>query len=81
MLKSSGKVRTCVDMKPLNENVIREFHPLLTIDEILAQLSGAQIFTKLDANAGFWQIPLAEESRPLTAFITPLVGTSSTLYH
>ena len=69
--KSSGKVRICVDMKPLNENVMREFHPLPAVDETLAQLSGARIFTKLDANSGFWQIPLAQESRPLTTFITP----------
>ena len=71
VLKPSGTVRICVDMKPLNENVMREFHPLPAVDETLAQLSGARIFTKLDANAGFWQIPLAKESRPLTAFITP----------
>ena len=34
-------------------------------------LSGAKIFSKLDANSGFWQIPLAEESKPLTTSITP----------
>ena len=39
--KPSGKVRICVDMKPLNENVMREFHPLPAVDEILAQLSDA----------------------------------------
>ena len=68
--KPSGKVRICVDMKPLNENVMREFHPLPAVDETLAQLSGARRFTKLDANA-VWQIPLAKESRSLTTFITP----------
>ena len=31
----------------------------------------AKIFSKLDANSGFWQIPVAKESRPLTTFITP----------
>ena len=32
---------------------------------------GATIFSKIDANSGFWQIPLTEISRPLTTFITP----------
>ena len=38
--KSSGKVRICVDMKPLNENVMREFHPLPAVDETLANFQG-----------------------------------------
>ena len=38
---------------------------------MLAQLSGARVFSKLDANSGFWQIPLAPESALLTTFITP----------
>ena len=62
--KKAGKVRICVDLKPL-------VHPLPKVDETLAQLSGARYFTKLDANSGFWQIPLAQESRLLTTFITP----------
>ena len=36
-----------------------------------AQPAGATIFTKLDANSGFWQIPLSPESHQLTTFITP----------
>ena len=38
---------------------------------MLAQLTGAKIFSKLDANSGFWQIPLSQPSRLLTTFITP----------
>ena len=69
--KESGKVRICVDMKPLNESVLREFHPLPKVDTTLAQLAGAKLFSKIDANSGFWQIPLSPESRLLTTFITP----------
>ena len=69
--KPSGQVRICVDLKRLNECVQREFHPLPHVKETLAQLTGAQVFTKLDANSGFWQIPLARKSRLLTTFITP----------
>ena len=64
--KKSGAVRICVDLKPLNESVLREVHPIPCVDESLAQLSGAVLFSKLDANSGFWQIPLTPESRLLT---------------
>ena len=69
--KQNGNLRICVDLKPLNENVFREVHPLPKVDETLAQLAGAKIFSKLDANSGFWQIPLAKESRLLTTFVIP----------
>ena len=69
--KKNGTVRVCVDLRPLNENVMRETFPLPTVDDIVGQLKGATIFSKLDANSGFWQIPLAPESRSLTTFITP----------
>ena len=70
--KKNGKVRICVDLKPLNKSVLREVHPLPKVDETLARLSGAKIFSKLDANSGFWQIPLSPSSRLLTTFITPV---------
>lgn len=69
--KKEGAIRICIDLKPLNENVLREVHPLPRVDDTLAQLSGAKVFSKLDANSGFWQIPLAKKSQLLTTFITP----------
>ena len=68
--KKSGAVRICVDIKPLNESVLREVHPIPKVD-VLGKLAGATVFSILDANSGFWQIPLAAESRLLTTFITP----------
>ena len=47
--KKDGKVQICVDLKPLNANVKCGTRPLLKVDDTLAQLSGAKIFSKLDA--------------------------------
>ena len=69
--KDSGAVRICVDLKRLNESVLREVHLMLKVDTTLALLSGAKVFSKLDANSGFWQIPLVDKSKLLTTFITP----------
>ena len=68
--KKIGSIKICVDLKPLNTNVQREVHPLPQVEDTLAQLSGATIFCKLDANSGFWQIPLDSSSRLLTTFFT-----------
>ena len=57
--KSSNAVCICVDLKHLNESVLRENFPLPTVDETLAQLAGADVFSKLDANCGFWQISIS----------------------
>ena len=58
--KKTGAIRICVDLKPLNENVQRKVHPLPFVDDTLAQLAGAKIFSTLDANSGFWQVPLEQ---------------------
>ena len=71
--KPNGKVSICVDLTQLNKAVRREVHPMKSVDENLAKLGNASVFSKLDANSGFWQLPfnLDEESKLLTTFITP----------
>ena len=69
--KKSGAICICVDFRPLNESVLREVHPLPKVEDTLAKLTGATIFSKLDANSGFWQVPLGKNSCHLTTFITP----------
>ena len=71
IVKTSGKLSICVDLTHLNESVIRERHILPAVDETLAKLEGARVFTKLDATSGFWQVPLHQDSMLLTTFITP----------
>ena len=69
--KKSGTVRICVNLKRLNQSVMREIYPLPKVDETSVQPSGATVFTHLDANSGFWQIPLSTDSQLLMTFITP----------
>lgn len=68
--KQSGDIRLCVDMRQANEAIIRERHPIPTIDEILHELNGSCIFSKLDLKWGFHQLELADESRDITTFVT-----------
>lgn len=53
VVKPNGKIRMCVDLTKLNEAVCREQHILPSVEQSLAQLNGATIFTKLDAWSGF----------------------------
>ncbi|XP_076049320.1 uncharacterized protein LOC143029995 [Oratosquilla oratoria] len=74
VVKPNGDVRICVDLTPLNKAVKREVHPMASVDENLAKLRGSKVFTKLDANSGFWQIPLDEESRTMSTILEGLEG-------
>ena len=69
--KSNKDIRLCVDLTPLNKAVRREVHPMASVDENLAKIQNNKYFSKLDANSGFWQIPLGPNSRLLTTFIIP----------
>ena len=68
--KSPGKVRVCVDMRQANKAIKRERHVKPTIKEMIGDLNGAKVFTKLDLNQGYNQLELAPESRYITTFGT-----------
>ena len=69
--KPSGDVCICVDLTKLNGNILREVHPLPSVDYTLAKFGGSKIFSKMDANSEFWQRKLSNESRLLTTSLTP----------
>lgn len=66
----NGDLRLCVDMRRVNEAILRTRHPIPTIDELLLDINGAIVFSKLDLKWGFHQIELDKESRYLTTFVT-----------
>lgn len=68
--KPDGDVRICVDMRRVNEAIIRERHPIPTIDEVLTEMNGATVFSKLDLKWGYHQIELDRDSRSITTFAT-----------
>ena len=67
---NSDEIRMCVDMRRANEAVIRERHPIPTIDEVLNDMNGSSIFSSLDLKWGYHQIELDPVSRVITTFIT-----------
>jgi transposase InsO family protein len=68
--KGDGSLRFCVDYRKLNALTKKNRYPLPLIDETLARLSRAKIFTKLDIRQAFHRIRMSPESEELTAFRT-----------
>ena len=60
--KADGKVHVCVDLTKLHKSMKRERYILPSVEQTLGQLAGSKVFSKLDANSGFWQIKLSRES-------------------
>lgn len=69
--KKDKRLRICLDPRDLNKAIQREHFQLPSVDDVISQLAGGKYFSTLDANAGYWAIPLTEESSYLTTFQTP----------
>ncbi|CAC5360352.1 unnamed protein product [Mytilus coruscus] len=71
VVKSNGDVRICIDPKDLNKAISREHYPMKTVEEVVANIPNAKVFSKIDATSGFWHLKLDEDSSKLTCFNTP----------
>jgi hypothetical protein len=69
--KKEGTLRMVVDYRGINKLTIKNKYPLPRIDDLLDQLSGAQVFSSLDLMSGYHQIRITEQDVPKTAFRTP----------
>ncbi|XP_014670345.1 PREDICTED: uncharacterized protein LOC106811290 [Priapulus caudatus] len=71
--KNSDDIRLCVNFKPLNKFSKSEVYESPSVLETVqnVQANEGSLFTKFDAQKGYHQLKIAEESKDLTTFITP----------
>ena len=69
--KANGRLRICLDSKDMNKAIRREHHVIPTLEEILLKLTGAKIFSIVDAKGRYWNVELDKESSYLTTFNSP----------
>jgi hypothetical protein len=69
--KKDGSLRLCIDYRRVNRQLEADSYPIPLLLDGLEQVAHHKMFITLDLQAGFWNVPLSEESKAVTAFITP----------
>ena len=68
--KKDGSTRFCIDYRSLNKVVVKDCYPLPRVDDCLDSLSCSNYFSCMDLASGYWQLPVHEDDKPKTAFVT-----------
>lgn len=66
-----GFIRFCIDYRRLNKVTRKDVYSMPRIDDALDALRDARYFSSLDLRSGYWQVPMADEDKEKTAFVTP----------
>jgi len=76
--KKDGSPRFCVDYRRLNAVTTKNSYPIPRMEDCIDSLGDARVFSTLDCNAGYWQVPTAPDDIEKTAF-TSHMGTNEYL--
>ena len=68
--KADGGVRLCIDMREPNKAIKREKYIMPTLGDLISDLNGSTVFSKLDLSNAYHQLELDEASRQVTTFTT-----------
>ena len=66
--KKDGTTRMCMDYRALNDQTVKNSYPLPRVEDLLDQLQGAKVFSKIDLRSGYHQILIDEQDTWKTAF-------------
>ena len=69
--KSDGSLRLCVDYRRLNQISEFDAYPMPRVEDIIDRIGRSQFISTMDLTRGYWQVPVAVEDKPKTAFVTP----------
>ena len=69
--KPDGTFRFCTDFRKLNAVTKADSYPLPRVDDCIDHIGKAKYVTTFDLLKGYWQIPLTERAKQLSAFVTP----------
>ena len=69
--KKDGSLRVCVDYRRLNQVSETDAYPMPRIDDLIDRVGSSTFISTMDLTRGYWQVPVAKEDRPKTAFATP----------
>ena len=71
VLKTDGTWRTCGDYRRLNNVTKPDRYPVPNVQDLSSRLAGCTVFSKLDLEKGYYQVPMLPEDVPKTAVVTP----------
>jgi hypothetical protein len=69
--KPDGTYRFCTDFRKVNSVTKTDSHPLPRIEDVIDRIGNSTFVTKIDLLSGYWQIPLTEKAKQISAFVTP----------